>query len=175
MFLPRSVVVKSSGQRVINVSERTTSETRDCHRLEGTKQSSVSDGGERKGSEVSEGARHTSVKDHKEASSGSDEDEEPVVSYSKQQRWPDPGEPVCVICGRYGAYIVDRTDQDVCSLECKARHLLKLGMPLTPGPGSSGDVAGSREGVGSRGWSYMEHQQVAGMTTEQVDAFRLKV
>lgn len=52
-----------------------------------------------------------------------DEEEEEIVSYSKKQRWPTPGEPVCVVCGRYGAYIVDQTDKDVCSLECKARHL----------------------------------------------------
>ena len=54
---------------------------------------------------------------------GECDDEEETVSYSKNQRWPTPGEPVCVICGRYGAYIVDQTDEDVCSLECKARHL----------------------------------------------------
>jgi len=52
-----------------------------------------------------------------------EEEEEEIVSYSKKQRWPTPGEPVCVVCGRYGAYIVDQTDKDVCSLECKARHL----------------------------------------------------
>lgn len=52
-----------------------------------------------------------------------DDEEEEIVSYSKKQRWPTPGEPVCVVCGRYGAYIVDQTDKDVCSLECKARHL----------------------------------------------------
>ena len=51
------------------------------------------------------------------------DDEEEVISYSKNQRWPTPGEPVCVVCGRYGAYIVDQTDSDVCSLECKAKHL----------------------------------------------------
>ena len=54
-------------------------------------------------------------------------EEEETVSYSKNQRWPTPGEPVCVICGRYGAYIVDQTDEDVCSLECKARHLKGIG------------------------------------------------
>lgn len=54
---------------------------------------------------------------------GECDDEEETVSYSKNQRWPTPGEPVCVICGRYGAYIVDQTDEDVCSLECKTRHL----------------------------------------------------
>lgn len=51
--------------------------------------------------------------------------EEPIKSFSKTQRWPQPGEPVCVICGRYGEYICDKTDEDVCSLECKAKHLLR--------------------------------------------------
>ncbi|XP_063469778.1 probable ATP-dependent RNA helicase DDX59 isoform X2 [Symphalangus syndactylus] len=49
--------------------------------------------------------------------------EEPVKSFSKTQRWAEPGEPVCVVCGRYGEYICDKTDEDVCSLECKAKHL----------------------------------------------------
>lgn len=52
--------------------------------------------------------------------------EEPVKSFSKTQRWPEPGEPVCVVCGRYGEYICDKTDEDVCSLECKAKHLLQV-------------------------------------------------
>ena len=50
-------------------------------------------------------------------------DDEEVVSFSKNQRWPTTGEPVCVVCGRYGAYVCDQTDEDVCSLECKSRHL----------------------------------------------------
>ncbi|KAL6040749.1 hypothetical protein STEG23_017514 [Scotinomys teguina] len=52
--------------------------------------------------------------------------EEPVKSFSKTQRWPEPGEPVCVVCGRYGEYICDETDEDVCSLECKTKHLLQV-------------------------------------------------
>ena len=59
-----------------------------------------------------------------------EDDSEPVVSFSKYQRWPVVGEPVCVVCGRYGAYIVDQTDKDICSLECKAKHLHQLGLPL---------------------------------------------
>ncbi|XP_061321127.1 probable ATP-dependent RNA helicase DDX59 isoform X2 [Pezoporus flaviventris] len=51
--------------------------------------------------------------------------EEPIKSFSKSQRWAEPGEPVCVVCGRYGEYICDKTDEDVCSLECKAKHLLQ--------------------------------------------------
>ena len=53
----------------------------------------------------------------------SDEEEDEVISFSKNQRWPAPGEPACMVCGRYGAYICDQTDKDVCSLECKAKHL----------------------------------------------------
>ncbi|XP_003223658.2 probable ATP-dependent RNA helicase DDX59 [Anolis carolinensis] len=52
--------------------------------------------------------------------------EEPIKSFCKTQRWPLPGEPVCVVCGRYGEYICDKTDEDVCSLECKAKHLLRV-------------------------------------------------
>ncbi|XP_066503929.1 probable ATP-dependent RNA helicase DDX59 [Hoplias malabaricus] len=59
-----------------------------------------------------------------------DVEEEPVKSFKKNQRWPEPGEPVCVMCGRYGEYICDSTDNDVCSLECKASHLAKMCMGL---------------------------------------------
>lgn len=101
---------------------------------------------------------------------GEEEEEDvPVVSYSKQQRWPGVGEPVCVVCGRYGAYIVDQTDSDVCSLECKARHLKSLGIPLT--------VSTRREEAGGGGspWRYSEHMAVAGLTDTQVQALRSEV
>ncbi|KAG8436566.1 hypothetical protein GDO86_007613 [Hymenochirus boettgeri] len=52
-------------------------------------------------------------------------EEEAIISYSKCQRWPFPGDPVCIMCGRYGEYICDQTDHDVCSLECKAKDVLK--------------------------------------------------
>ena len=54
----------------------------------------------------------------------SDEDA-PIISFSKNQRWPEADEPKCVVCGRYGEYICSRTDVDVCSLECKARNLAR--------------------------------------------------
>ena len=50
-------------------------------------------------------------------------DEEEVVEFSKDQRPAKPGEPVCIVCGKYGAYICDSTDEDVCSLQCKQAHL----------------------------------------------------
>lgn len=52
--------------------------------------------------------------------------EEFVKLFFKIQRWVEFGEFVCVVCGRYGEYICDRTDEDVCSLECKARYFLTV-------------------------------------------------
>lgn len=39
---------------------------------------------------------------------------------SIDQRAAQPDEPTCVVCGRYGEYVCDETDDDVCSVECKA-------------------------------------------------------
>lgn len=57
---------------------------------------------------------------HKEESNG--------VKSRNEQRFPVSGEPVCLICGRYGEYICNETDDDVCSMECKNELLevLKL-------------------------------------------------
>lgn len=49
----------------------------------------------------------------------------PVKTKCWEQREAEPGEPRCVICGRYGQYICDETDDDVCSLECKEAVLCK--------------------------------------------------
>ncbi|WCJ25939.1 DEAD-box ATP-dependent RNA helicase 41 [Euphorbia peplus] len=43
-----------------------------------------------------------------------------------EQRYPAPGEPACVVCGKYGEYICNETDDDICSLECKAEVLQSL-------------------------------------------------
>ncbi|KAH9610702.1 hypothetical protein KSS87_001493 [Heliosperma pusillum] len=40
-----------------------------------------------------------------------------------EQRFPLDGEPVCVVCGRYGEYICDETEDDICSKDCKAELL----------------------------------------------------
>lgn len=118
-----------------------------------------------------------------EESEEEDEDDDPVVSYSKLQRWPEAGEPVCVVCGRYGAYIVDRTDKDVCSLECKARHLMKLGITVAPSNSDAvtkkeedeGEREGGEEEEGDASWVYREHPEVAEMSENQVERLREKV
>ncbi|KAB1200610.1 DEAD-box ATP-dependent RNA helicase 41 [Morella rubra] len=42
------------------------------------------------------------------------------------QREALPWEPKCAICGRYGEYICDKTDDDICSLECKQALLCRV-------------------------------------------------
>ncbi|XP_071702427.1 uncharacterized protein [Rutidosis leptorrhynchoides] len=48
------------------------------------------------------------------------------VTERNEQRFPVPGEPVCVVCGKYGEYICDETDDDICSMDCKAELLENL-------------------------------------------------
>ncbi|XP_047323334.1 DEAD-box ATP-dependent RNA helicase 41 [Impatiens glandulifera] len=55
-----------------------------------------------------------------------DETADDVKSKCWSQREALPGEPHCVICGRYGEYICDETNDDICSLECKQTLLTRL-------------------------------------------------
>ena len=58
-----------------------------------------------------------------ECSQAHSDDSEEIILLSRNQRGAEPGEPTCVMCGRYGAYICDATDKDVCSVQCKREHL----------------------------------------------------
>ncbi len=53
-------------------------------------------------------------------------DNDDIVLYSNNQRWPVTGEPVCIVCGRYGEYIVNDTNNDICSMQCKTIHLKQI-------------------------------------------------
>ncbi|KAE9618215.1 putative RNA helicase [Lupinus albus] len=59
---------------------------------------------------------HTNKDDAPTATDGGND---VVKLSSRDQRLAFPGEPKCIICGRYGEYICDETDDDVCSLDCK--------------------------------------------------------
>ncbi|GAY43525.1 hypothetical protein CUMW_075160, partial [Citrus unshiu] len=48
------------------------------------------------------------------------------IKSRSEQRYPVAGEPVCVVCGKYGEYICNETDDDICSPECKAELLKNL-------------------------------------------------
>lgn len=51
---------------------------------------------------------------------------------SRDQRLALLGEPKCIICGRYGEYICDETDDDVCSLDCKQTLLCRIAKSTSP-------------------------------------------
>ncbi|XP_051233384.1 probable ATP-dependent RNA helicase DDX59 isoform X2 [Dicentrarchus labrax] len=124
--------------------------------------------------------------EHKPASSDTEgkeeeeeEEEEPVKSFKKSQRWPEPGEPVCVMCGRYGEYICDSTDNDVCSLECKAKHLAHMGMGTGADAFDRKDKNGDERtqpqqpvGESEAGYSYTEDRFIAGLSDEQVQRIK---
>ncbi|KAK9052322.1 hypothetical protein SSX86_028951 [Deinandra increscens subsp. villosa] len=54
------------------------------------------------------------------------------VKERSEQRFPVPGEPACVVCGKYGEYICDETDDDICSMDCKAELLENLKFSQRP-------------------------------------------
>ncbi|KAK9719980.1 hypothetical protein K7432_004428 [Basidiobolus ranarum] len=54
-----------------------------------------------------------------EYENGPTEEDEYIKEKKIEQRWAEPGEPICIICGRYGEYVCDQTEHDVCSIECK--------------------------------------------------------
>ncbi|XP_019185948.1 PREDICTED: uncharacterized protein LOC109180697 isoform X2 [Ipomoea nil] len=56
---------------------------------------------------------------------GSTNEDDRVKTWS-EQRSPLPGEPVCVVCGKYGEYICNETEDDICSIDCKSELLENL-------------------------------------------------
>lgn len=99
-----------------------------------------------------------------------DPSEEPVKSFSKSQRWAEPGEPVCVVCGRYGEYICDKTDEDVCSLECKAKHLLRVkGEEETLGRSHPQEAGSQPQAPFEARYVYKEHPFISSLQEEQVE------
>ncbi|XAR54959.1 RNA helicase [Bertholletia excelsa] len=58
--------------------------------------------------------------------SNSDDLDEDRVKNRSEQRFAVPGEPVCVVCGKYGEYVCDETDDDICSIDCKSELLENL-------------------------------------------------
>ncbi|NXD14374.1 DDX59 helicase, partial [Nothocercus nigrocapillus] len=97
--------------------------------------------------------------------------EEPVKSFSKSQRWAEPGEPVCIVCGRYGEYICDKTDEDVCSLECKAKHLLQAQEKEKL---KSDQPTEAEDDLGAA-YSYKDHFFISSLQDEQIRNLKLQL
>ncbi|XP_059947467.1 probable ATP-dependent RNA helicase DDX59 isoform X2 [Mesoplodon densirostris] len=99
--------------------------------------------------------------------------EEPVKSFSKTQRQAEPGEPVCVVCGRYGEYICNETDEDVCSLECKAKHLLQVsGTEEQLAPGGPQKAGSGPAAPRPASYVYTEHAFISNLREDQIENLR---
>ena len=48
-------------------------------------------------------------------------EEEEVIEFSRDAPMAPILGPFCAVCGKFGQYVCDRTDEDVCSMECKRR------------------------------------------------------
>ncbi|XP_063154447.1 probable ATP-dependent RNA helicase DDX59 [Candoia aspera] len=98
--------------------------------------------------------------------------EEPIKSFSKTQRWPQSGEPVCVVCGRYGEYICDTTDKDVCSLECKAKHLLQVKGEEESSKPTKSEKANSQPAFLDAAYMYEENEFLLSLRDEQIESLK---
>ncbi|XP_027527669.1 probable ATP-dependent RNA helicase DDX59 [Neopelma chrysocephalum] len=101
--------------------------------------------------------------------------EEPIKSFSKSQRWAEPGEPVCVVCGRYGEYICDKTDEDVCSLECKAKHLLQTQAKEEQLTSDQLTNSEAEAHLPNAPYFYRDHSFILGLRDEQVENLKLQL
>ncbi|XP_017585217.1 PREDICTED: probable ATP-dependent RNA helicase DDX59 isoform X2 [Corvus brachyrhynchos] len=101
--------------------------------------------------------------------------EEPIKSFSKSQRWAEPGEPVCVVCGRYGEYICDKTDEDVCSLECKAKHLLQTQAKEKQLRSDQCTDSQAEAHLLNTPYFYKDHSFILGLQDEQVENLKLQL
>ncbi|KAL9177923.1 hypothetical protein ABFS82_01G092100 [Erythranthe guttata] len=64
--------------------------------------------------------------------SANTEEESDRIKSQSEQRYPAPREPVCIVCGKYGEYICNETNDDICSVECKAQVLQRIEFPQEP-------------------------------------------
>lgn len=118
---------------------------------------------------VSEGT----LPDSEPGTQAGDLPEEPVKSFSKTQRQAEPGEPICVVCGRYGEYVCDETDEDVCSLECKAKHLLQVrGVEVASEPSRPQKAGSEPAAPGPAPYVYTEHAFVSHLREDQIENLR---
>ncbi|NWJ00177.1 DDX59 helicase, partial [Crypturellus undulatus] len=190
MFLPRSLKVKRSDdedkstakKNKLSVGQSSLEETSEAQETQDFK--SVAKETSASGCSLSEviqecreplaipsdlGVANTSVGKDSQNTDEESSLEEPVKSFSKSQRWAEPGEPVCVVCGRYGEYICDKTDEDVCSLECKAKHLLQAQEKL-----KSNQLVEAENDLDTT-YSYKDHSFILSLQDEQIRNLKLQL
>ncbi|XP_055671396.1 probable ATP-dependent RNA helicase DDX59 isoform X3 [Falco peregrinus] len=194
MFLPRSVKVKRTAHEDKSCAVKKTKLSSGGSLLEDTNEFQDCRSA-RTETSASRCSLHEVVQEHTEPEAGdlsvgsttlgegsrnTDEDcssEEPIKSFSKSQRWAEPGEPVCVVCCRYGEYICDKTDKDVCSLECKAKHLLQTQAKEKNLKSDQFTRAESQAETHllNTPYFYKDHSFILGLQDEQIENLKLQL
>lgn len=98
----------------------------------------------------------------------------PVKERCVEQREALPGEPRCINCGRYGEYICDETDDDVCSIECKKAVLARFANRQKPNV----SLSQSMRLPASDECFYVRDDNSSGsqcLTIEQIETLRNKI
>ncbi|NXP76864.1 DDX59 helicase, partial [Ramphastos sulfuratus] len=190
MFLPRSVKVKRTADEDRSCTAKRnkfssggslleeTTEYQDCKPVRTETSASRGDSHEVVQELVAGdlGAANTTLGKDNQNTDEDSTSEEPIKSYSKSQRWAEPGEPVCVVCGRYGEYICDKTDEDVCSLECKAKHLLQTQANEKKLTSNQLTTAESQtETCLNAHYLYKDHSFILGLQDEQIENLKLQL
>ncbi|OAY73658.1 DEAD-box ATP-dependent RNA helicase 41 [Ananas comosus] len=93
----------------------------------------------------------------------------PVKERCFDQREALPGEPRCVICGRYGEYICDQTNDDICSVECKTILLSRRADTKKP------EIKSKKPGTFPFMTSASMCSNLQGENTEQIASLRSKI
>ncbi|NXI16500.1 DDX59 helicase, partial [Irena cyanogastra] len=192
MFLPRSVKVKRTADEDKSCTAKKsklssggsllgeTTEFQDCKSF-GTETSASTDSSGEIVQEHTEpaaadlGVTNTSSAKDSQNTENDGSLEEPIKSFSKSQRWAEPGEPVCVVCGRYGEYICDKTDEDVCSLECKAKHLLQIQANEKQLTSDQPADSQAEAHLLNAPYFYKDHSFILGLQDEQVENLKLQL
>ncbi|TRZ02865.1 hypothetical protein DNTS_026731 [Danionella cerebrum] len=167
MFMPRSLKLKRASESLQENLKRSKPTTEDTDLEPSADSRNI-------GESSCQQPENEHVTAEEEEEDEEEEEQEPVKSFKKSQRWPQPGEPVCVMCGRYGEYICDKTDNDVCSLECKGKHLaqncLHLGEKLLNK--AVPEHSDSFHAPETPSYSYKPDEFISELSEEQID--RLK-
>ena len=82
--------------------------------------------GEKENIESEKEEKSINSNENTERDDASEEETSDVIALSKDAPMAPILGPFCVICGKYGQYICDKTDEDVCSLECKQKAEARL-------------------------------------------------
>ncbi|XP_033372431.1 probable ATP-dependent RNA helicase DDX59 isoform X2 [Parus major] len=192
MFLPRSVKVKrtADGDKSCTAKKNKlssegsfleeTTELQDCKSVRTETSASIDSSSEivKEHTELAAadlGVAHIPLRKDSQNSEDDGSLEEPIKSFSKSQRWAEPGEPVCVVCGRYGEYICDKTDEDVCSLECKAKHLLQAQTKEKQLASDQPTDSQAEAHLLNTPYFYKDHSFILGLQDEQVENLKLQL